>query len=87
MDFCRQHGNQHRAYARNLRQFVRDTAALTQADREEAFLDRRNALAAAADELRRLARTSWRRPLAHLRTGAQPAAPSPSPTATRWGPA
>ena len=64
LDFRQQHGAQHRAYARDLRQFVRDAAALTQADQHQAFLDRREALADAAEELRRLARTSWRRPLA-----------------------
>ena len=69
LDFRRQHGDQHRAYARDLRQFVRDAAALTQADREQALLDRREALAYAADELRRLARTSWRRPLATFGLG------------------
>jgi len=69
LDFRRQHGEQHRAYARDLRQFVRHAAALTQADQEQAFLDRREALADAADELRRLARTSWRRPLATFGLG------------------
>jgi hypothetical protein len=34
LDFRRQHGDQHRAYARDLRQFVRDAAVLTQADRD-----------------------------------------------------
>ncbi len=58
-----------RAYARDLRQFVRDAAALNQADQPQAFLDRREALADAADELRRLARTSWRRPLATFGLG------------------
>jgi len=69
LDFRRQHGAQHRAYARDLRQFVRHAAVLPQADREQAFLDRREALADAADELRRLARTSWRRPLATFGLG------------------
>jgi hypothetical protein len=69
LDFRQQHGPQHRAYARDLRQFVRDAAALSQADQHQAFLDRREALADAADELRRLARTSWRRPLATFGLG------------------
>lgn len=69
LDFRRQHGDQHRAYARDLRSFVRDAATLTRQDREQAFLDRREALADAADELRRLARTSWRRPLATFGLG------------------
>ena len=69
LDFRRQHGDQHRAYARDLRQFVRDAAALSQDDPQQAYLDRREALADAADELRRLARTSWRRPLATFGLG------------------
>lgn len=69
LDFRRQHGDQHRAYTRDLRKFVRDAAALTPGDQEQAFLDRREALADAADELRRLARTSWRRPLATFGLG------------------
>ena len=69
LDFRRQHGDQHRAYARDLRQFVRDAAALAPADQEQAFVDRREALADAAGELQRLARASWRRPLATFGLG------------------
>ncbi len=69
LDFRRQHGADHRAYARNLREFVRDLAALDQPAREEAFVDRHEALADAADQLRRLARKSWRRPLATFGLG------------------
>ena len=69
LDFRQQHGGQHRAYARDLRRLVRDAAALTPADQEQALLDRREALADAADDLRRLARTSWRRPLATFGLG------------------
>ncbi len=59
----------HRAYARDLRLFVRDAAALSQADQQQAFLDRCEAWPTPADELRRLARTSWRRPLATFGLG------------------
>ena len=69
LDFRRQHGDTHRAYARDLRRFVRDTAMLTEPDRERLFLDRREELADAADEIRRLARRSWRRPLATFGLG------------------
>jgi hypothetical protein len=69
LDFRRQHGTEHRAYARDLRQFVRDLASLDQDAREQALLDRREALADTADQLRRLARTSWRRPLATFGLG------------------
>jgi len=69
LDFRRQHGAQHRAYARDLRQFVRDLASLDHHARDQAFADRREALADTADQLRRLARTSWRRPLATFGLG------------------
>lgn len=69
LDFRRQHGAEHRAYARDLRQFVRDLAKLEQPARDQAFIDRRDALADTADQLRRLARTSWRRPLASFGLG------------------
>lgn len=69
LDFRRQHGAEHRAYARDLRQFVRDLAALDQDARDRAFMDRRESLADSADQLRRLARTSWRRPLATFGLG------------------
>jgi hypothetical protein len=69
LDFRRQHGAEHRAYARDLRQFVRDLAVLDEQAREQASLDRREQLADTADQLRRLARTSWRRPLATLGLG------------------
>jgi len=69
LDFRRQHGAEHREYARDLRQFVRDVADLPSGDREQAILDRREALADHADRLRRLARTAWRRPLASFGLG------------------
>jgi hypothetical protein len=69
LDFRREHGAEHRAYARDLRHFVRDLATLNSTDREEAFADRQEDLADAAEQLRRLARTSWRRPLAGFGLG------------------
>lgn len=69
LDFRDQHGAEHRAYARDLRQFVRHAADLPEAEREQALLDRREALADHADQLRRLARTAWRRPLASFGLG------------------
>ena len=69
LDFRRQHGTEYRAYARDLRQFVRDLAGLHQDQRDQAFVDRREALADHADQLRRLARTAWRRPLATFGLG------------------
>lgn len=69
LDFRRQYGAEHRAYARELRRFVRDLASLDQDGRDRAVLDRREDLADHADQLRRLARTSWRRPLATFGLG------------------
>jgi hypothetical protein len=69
LDFRRQYGAEHRAYVRDLRSFVRDLASLDYDAREQAFTDRREALTDTADELRRLARKSWRRPLATFGLG------------------
>lgn len=69
LDFRRQHGAEHRAYARDLRHFVRGLASLDAVEQKQAFVDRREALADTADELRRLARKAWRRPLATFGLG------------------
>jgi hypothetical protein len=69
LDFRRQHGAEHRAYARDLRRFARELASLRGATRQEAFADRREELADTADYLRKLARRSWRRPLATVGIG------------------
>lgn len=69
LGFRREYGAECRAYARDLRKFIRYLSGLDQDARNEAFLDRREALADTADELRRLARTSWRRPLATFGLG------------------
>jgi len=69
LDFRRQHGAEHRAYARDLRHFVHDLATLDRTGRDQALADRREALADAADQHRPLARTSWRRPLATFGLG------------------
>lgn len=63
LEFRAEHGMAHRAYARDLRHFVRTVATCDERDREQAWVDRREALADQADELRRLARTRWRRPM------------------------
>lgn len=69
LEFRATHGQQHRAYMRNLRRFVAELAGLDEQARERAFVDRREELADAADDLRRLARTHWRRPLASFGLG------------------
>lgn len=69
LDFRRQHGEPHRRYARDLRAFAREVALLDGDARERAFADRREELADAAHELRRVARKAWRRPLATFGLG------------------
>lgn len=69
LDFRHQHGAEYRTYARNLRQFVRELAPLDQEARDQAFADRREDLADTADQLRRLGRKAWNRPLATFGLG------------------
>jgi hypothetical protein len=64
LDFRRQHGAAYRAYARDLREFVRGVSTADLATRDEAFVDRREALSDAAADLNRRMRTAWRRPMA-----------------------
>jgi hypothetical protein len=74
LEFRATYGREHRAYMHNLRRFVAELAGLDQQARELTFVDRREELADAADDLRRLARTYWRRPLAGFGLGAAGAA-------------
>jgi hypothetical protein len=69
LEFRAAHGQQHQAYMRNLRRFLAELAGLDEPARKRAFVDRREELADAADELRRLARTYWRKPLAGFGLG------------------
>lgn len=69
LDFRREHGAAYRAYARDLREFVRSVSLSADGDRESAFADRREALADAAAELNRHARRAWRRPMAGFSLG------------------
>ncbi len=69
LDFRAQHGDAYRAYARDLRGFVRSVSTVDPADRESAFADRREALGDAAADLNRHMRTAWRRPMASLAWG------------------
>jgi len=67
--FRTEHGPEFRAYARNLREFVRHVAVLEDDGRAEAFADRREAIADHADSLRRLSRKAWGRPLSGFGLG------------------
>jgi hypothetical protein len=69
LDFREQHGRAYRAYARDLRAFVRSVSTADSASRDEAFADRREALSDAAADLNRHMRTAWRRPMASFGLG------------------
>jgi hypothetical protein len=69
LEFRAAHGREHRAYMRSLRRFVAELAHLDEPARDQALMDRREELADAADALRRLARTYWRKPLAGFGLG------------------
>lgn len=69
LDFRTQHGPEFRAYARNLREFVRHIAVLDDGSRDEAFADRREGILDHADSLRRTSRKAWGRPLAGFGLG------------------
>jgi hypothetical protein len=67
--FRDEHGAAHRAYARDLRAFVQRVATVDDSQRDAVYADRREALADAAAELARHARTAWRRPMASFGLG------------------
>jgi hypothetical protein len=59
--FRREHGEHYRAYARGLRSFLRETAALGEQDWSRALDDRREAIRQEAYELRRRSRSAFGR--------------------------
>jgi hypothetical protein len=67
--FRAEHGAEYRAYARDLRAFVREIGTLEATDRASALVDRHEELADTAEDLRKLARRSWRRPMASFSLG------------------
>jgi hypothetical protein len=69
LGFREEHGADYRAYARDLREFVRAVSVADSRERDEAFADRRDALADAANALNKHARTAWRRPMASFSLG------------------
>jgi hypothetical protein len=62
LDFRRQHLEEHRAYARKVRQFVRELSALPEEQRREAFEDRQEELDERARDLKGTSRQAWKRP-------------------------
>ncbi len=82
LDFRRQHLQEHRAYARKVRQFVRELGATPEEQRPEAFEDRQEELDDLARDLKGISRRAWRRPAAFALTlaGASWTAASGNPT-------
>lgn len=61
LDFREQHRDAHRRYIRSLRQFARELSLLPAAEQQEAFGDRQAALDDYASDVKRAARTAWRK--------------------------
>lgn len=62
LDFRIQHFDEHRAYARKVRQFVRELGAVPEEQRPETFRDRQEELDDLARDLKRASRQAWKRP-------------------------
>jgi hypothetical protein len=67
--FREEHGTAYRAYARDLREFVRDASLLNEQAREQALADREEELIDTARDLSELSRKAWRRPMASFSLG------------------
>lgn len=62
LDFRRRHGADYRAYARQLRQFIRSLGPLPPNERDAALRDRAEESRDRASDLRETSRRAWRRP-------------------------
>ena len=63
LDFRRQHLSQHRKYCLSVRRFVQELSRMTPDERQLEFEERQEELDEAAQTLRKLHRSSWRRPI------------------------
>ena len=63
LDFRRQHLSQHRKYCMSVRKFARELSRKHPDERQLAFEERQEELDEAAQTLRKLHRSSWRRPI------------------------
>jgi hypothetical protein len=61
LDFRSQHGSEFRAYSRQVRQFVLELSLQAESDQASAFVERRAELDDRAEELRRAARSAFKR--------------------------
>lgn len=64
LDFRQQHLQEHKTYARKVRQFVRELSSIPQEQRQEVFEDRQEELDELAGDLRKISRRAWMRPAA-----------------------
>ena len=62
LGFRSQYADAYRAYARDVRAFVRDVSQLGHDEAKEALADRQEHLSDVANDLRKLSRTSWKKP-------------------------
>jgi hypothetical protein len=69
LEFRQQHGGEYQRYVSNARTFAQQVASTPKTDRAAVLRDRRNELAAEADQLVHIARTWWRQPVASVSVG------------------
>jgi hypothetical protein len=69
LSFRTDHGEQHRAYLRSIRQFTRVLSSLSHDEASSAVADRQEELADLAADLRHLSRRHWKKPIARVAVG------------------
>jgi len=69
LEFRQQYGGEYQRYSSSIRTFAHEVALTPEVDRGALLQDRRNELAADADELMHIARTWWRQPVASVSIG------------------
>jgi hypothetical protein len=62
LDFRREHLNLHRRYAQEVRRFVRDLGLLSPAERQRELTDRERDLKELAEQMKAVAKKTWKRP-------------------------
>lgn len=62
LDFRSQHLDQHKAYARKIREFLTQISVTPEGDRSRAFRDRQDEIRQLASDLKSVSRAAWRKP-------------------------
>lgn len=62
LSYRAEHRNEHRRYIRSVREFARELSLMPEQDRTAAFQDRQSQLDDLASDLKRKARSAWKRP-------------------------